>query len=260
MLLDRLPALARTRVILASASPRRADLLRQAGLASFDVRPSSFAEDLPKVWGHGNGEECRRSGRRLRGATDARPPFSPPLQARGRGAAYAAATAAAKATDVAAAVVAEMERDAAWPGGGSLDALLISADTVVEAPTGAILEKPADDADAVAMLTSLSGASHAVHTGVCLVALRRGAPTTTRSFCVSTAVTFAPLTPAAIAAYVATGEPTGKAGAYGVQGAAACFVSSIDGCYFNVVGLPLHRLAVEVGSMLDDGLVGVRAA
>lgn len=173
------------------------------------------------------------------------------LQAPFQGAAYATATASAKAADVAAAVAAEMV------AGDAAGALLISADTVVEAPAGAILEKPADDGDAVVMLTSLAGATHSVHTGVCLVALRPGAAPTTRAFCVTTAVTFAPLTPASIAAYVATGEPAGKAGGYGVQGAAACFVSKIDGCYFNVVGLPLHRLAVEVGDLIDAGLVGV---
>ena len=73
------------------------------------------------------------------------------------------------------------------------------------------------------------------------------------SFAETTHVEFAALSPALIAAYVATGEPFGKAGAYGIQGVAGSFVKGISGCYFNVMGLPLHRVAAEVARLVDSG-------
>jgi septum formation protein len=135
--------------------------------------------------------------------------------------------------------------------------LIISADTVVECQ-GHILEKP-DDADhAKRMLELLSGSSHQVHTGVALAT-----PVTStdgnalswavHSFVETTTVTFDDLSSGEIDAYVASGEPFGKAGSYGIQGLAAPFVASINGCYFNVVGLPLHRLAKELNTLIDNG-------
>ena len=74
-----------------------------------------------------------------------------------------------------------------------------------------------------------------------------------RSFAETTHVQFAALSPELIRAYVATGEPFGKAGAYGIQGVAGSFVSRVEGCYYNVVGLPLHRVAAEVARLIDEG-------
>jgi septum formation protein len=82
-----------------------------------------------------------------------------------------------------------------------------------------------------------------------------GEPFLVRTFAESTAVEFAPLTEACIEAYVATGEPMDKAGSYGIQGAAGSFVKGIEGCYFNVMGLPIHRLSVEIAALLREGLL-----
>ena len=97
-----------------------------------------------------------------------------------------------------------------------------------------VLEKPADAADARGMLRLLSGREHAVITGICL--LHRDGMIVDHS---ATQVRFAPLTESEIAAYVASAEPFDKAGAYAIQGLASKFVESVDGCYFNVMGLPL---------------------
>ena len=115
-------------------------------------------------------------------------------------------------------------------------AVVIGADTVVVL-RGTRLGKPRDAAEAGEMLARLHGRTHEVWTGIAVV---RGAEQRTASEC--TRVRFARLEPAEIAAYVATGEPLDKAGAYGIQGRAAAFVKGIEGDYFNVVGLPLARL------------------
>jgi septum formation protein len=173
-------------IVLASASPRRADLLASAGL-SFIVVPSRVIEErLP-------GEVPEQFVRRL---------------------------ASAKARDVAA---------------GRRDGVVLGADTEVVLD-GEVLGKPRDDADARAMLEQLSGRGHDVLTGyeVYDAAARRG-----DGGLIRTRVEFAPLSRADIDAYVATGEPRGKAGAYAIQGRAAGMIRRIEGSYTNVVGLPL---------------------
>ena len=121
------------------------------------------------------------------------------------------------------------------------DETVLAADTVV-AVDGDILGKPVDEADAAAMLRRLSGRAHTVYTGV---AIRRGGEL--RLAHEATQVRFARLTEADIAAYIATGEPMDKAGAYAIQGRAARFIEGIEGDYFNVVGLPAHRVWVMLG-------------
>ena len=118
------------------------------------------------------------------------------------------------------------------------DALIIGADTLVSLD-GELLGKPTDDADAFKMLTHLSGTCHEVVTGVALVDTR-----TEREIVWSetTQIYFRELHSTEIAAYIASGETSDKAGAYGIQGRAAGFVRRIEGCYFNVVGLPLASL------------------
>jgi septum formation protein len=121
------------------------------------------------------------------------------------------------------------------------DTWVLAADTIV-VHNGRQLAKPVDTADAHAMLRSLSGHTHSVVTGV---TLRKG--DVEHSFSVTTRVTFAELSDAEIAMYVATGSPMDKAGAYGIQDdLGALFISRIDGCYYNVVGLPLQRLYTEL--------------
>ncbi|MCF2662097.1 Maf family protein [Pseudoflavonifractor phocaeensis] len=114
--------------------------------------------------------------------------------------------------------------------------LVISADTVV-AVDGRVLGKPHSREEAAAMLASLSGRTHTVYTGVTVC--RDGDVLTEHE---ATAVRFRSLTPGEIAAYVATGEPMDKAGAYGIQGYGALLVEGIEGDYCNVVGLPVCRL------------------
>lgn len=116
------------------------------------------------------------------------------------------------------------------------EAAVIGCDTVVDVD-GAVFGKPRDRADAQRMLGALSGRAHLVHTGVFLRADGRetGFADTTRVF-------FAPLSPAEIDAYVATGDPDDKAGAYGIQSGASKFILRIEGCCFNVMGLPVARV------------------
>lgn len=115
--------------------------------------------------------------------------------------------------------------------------VIIAADTTVEIG-GLILEKPLDDDDAYGMLRRLSGRTHQAHTGVTVSIARNGARRST-TIVVTTDVTFAALTDGMIDWYLATGEANDKAGAYGIQGAAAAFVERIDGSVTNVIGLPL---------------------
>jgi septum formation protein len=194
---------------LASASPRRVELLRLAGLS-----PLVLPAQVP---------EARR---------------------RGEGpAAMVLRLARSKAGAVAARLAARGERRG----------LVLAADTTV-ALGSRVLEKPRGPAGARAMLRALSGRSHTVHTGVCIVDLAlsgrrtasRGAADERAAFVESTRVVFRPLTPAEIAAYGATGEPMDKAGGYGIQGAAAAFVRRIEGDYSAVVGLPLARVVEAI--------------
>lgn len=97
------------------------------------------------------------------------------------------------------------------------------------------------------MLQALSGHTHHVITGVALLS---PSGENDRIFVEDTQVTFAELSPAVIAAYVATGESMDKAGAYGIQAQAAAFVCELHGCYFNVVGLPLHQLSLQLRQLL----------
>jgi septum formation protein len=180
------------KLILASASPRRAEILRNAGIA-FETRSVVF-------------DESRRAGE-FRGD-------------------YIRRLALGKA------------RAGANFHKGSEDSLFIGADTVVVAGDE-IMGKPSSEDDARRMLRILSGSVHEVHTGVALV--RR--PGATEGVVEEiTRVTFAPLSDDDIESYVATGEPFDKAGAYAIQGIAGRFVTRIEGCYFNVMGLPLARL------------------
>ncbi len=117
------------------------------------------------------------------------------------------------------------------------DDLIISADTVV-CVDGRRLGKPADAEDAKRMLRMLSGRAHTVVSGLCVL---RGGRCETEA--VSTQIHFRPLSAREIDAYVASGEPMDKAGAYGIQGLAAIFVDKLDGDYYNVMGLPLCALA-----------------
>ena len=178
------------KLILASASARRAEILRDAGL-SFIVL-SSAVDETPY-----ENESPHDLVERLASAK--------------------AELAAARAVG---------------------PAIIIAADTVISLD-GHILGKPRSSDDARHMLEKLSGRTHFVITGVALIRLP---DSERRTFVESTRVDFAALSPEEITRYLATGEPYDKAGAYAIQGHAGRFIPRIDGCYFNVVGLPLSRL------------------
>jgi len=221
MLIQHVPLLCTKRIVLASASPRRSELLRGLGL-KVEVLPSTFDENLDKST------------------------FSNPGD-------YAKETATHKAIEVASRTF--------EAGFGKRADLIIAADTVVELDTQ-ILEKPCDKDDAYRMLSSLSGRKHKVYTGVALVlpaspdpALGKGP--LVRSFSEETEVEFAELEEEAILAYIASGEPMDKAGAYGIQGIGGSFVKCIHGCYFNIMGFPVHRFAVEVDRLIKSGTLGL---
>lgn len=127
----------------------------------------------------------------------------------------------------------------------SLGAAVLGADTVV-ALDGRILGKPKDEEDAFEMLSALSGRVHEVFTGVCLLCPAGDAKEKTALRCARTLVEFETLSEAFIRAYIASGSPMDKAGAYGIQDGG--LVRRIEGSYSNVVGLPLELL----GEMLKD--------
>jgi septum formation protein len=184
------------KLILASASPRRAELLRNARI------PFKVSEaEVPEIRRHQEWSEdfARRiAGEKARAIFSKHP-----------------------------------------------DKFVLGADTVVVVD-GQVLGKPCDQQNASRMLRLLSGGSHLVTTGVCLLG-----PGTEDTRAETTAVSFSPLSDTEIAEYVATGEPMDKAGAYAIQGIASRWVTHLDGCYFNVMGLPVplvYRMLREHGA------------
>ena len=124
--------------------------------------------------------------------------------------------------------------------------IILAADTTVVVDEH-VLEKPRDAADAVRMLALLSGRTHEVITGICLRTRSR-----TVVDAATTRVRFSELTDQEIAAYVVSGEPIDKAGAYAIQGLASKFIERVEGCYFNVVGLPIALVYRHLKSALPD--------
>ncbi|ADU20669.1 Maf family protein [Ruminococcus albus] len=125
-------------------------------------------------------------------------------------------------------------------------AVVIGCDTVVTTADGEILGKPKDEEDAARMLRLLSGRMHTVDTGVSICYKGR-----TETFTETTKVWFKDLTDEEIEDYINTGEPMDKAGAYGIQGEGTLLVDKIEGDFFNVVGLPVSKLAIKLHDMLD---------
>lgn len=116
------------------------------------------------------------------------------------------------------------------------ETIIIASDTLVTLD-GEFLGKPRDEADAIRMMELLEGRTHTVASGIAV--WHKGRTVTAHEL---TGVTFAPMNPAEILAYIATGESFGKAGGYAIQGHAARYITGIQGDYFNVVGLPVRRL------------------
>ena len=135
-----------------------------------------------------------------------------------------------------------------------LGTILICADTIVEI-NQQILEKPVDREDAKKMLSMLSNSYHLVHTAVTISSDRKGtqAISPVTSFVQTTKVKFIELTALDIEAYVDSGEPFDKAGSYGIQGIGGQFVEGIEGCYFNVMGLPIGTLSRRLCELYKVG-------
>lgn len=183
------------KIILASGSPRRAEILRNAGF-EFDVRPADV-------------DETREPEEHI----------GP----------YVQRLALLKARKVAGDLLGTR---------GYEDAIVVGADTAVSLDDE-IMGKPISDEDARGMLARLSGKVHEVHTGLALVQRHGQKQQVVEEI---TRVYFLPLSNEEIAEYVATGEPVDKAGAYGIQGLGSRFVRRVEGCYFNVMGMPIARL------------------
>jgi septum formation protein len=199
------------KLILASASPRRAEILRNAGI-QFEIRKTDVDES--RIVGELPGDYVRRLAlaKALSAATEYRDPLD--------------------------------------------ETLILGADTVVVVDAD-ILGKPASQDDARSMLRRLSGRIHEVHTGL---ALLRKPGTMQRVVEEITRVHFASLSEREIEDYIATGEPFDKAGAYGIQGIGGRYVTRIEGCYFNVMGLPLARLWSLLRELGWENSVGAQRA
>jgi len=128
--------------------------------------------------------------------------------------------------------------------------VIVGSDTVVVLDNQ-VLGKPVDKQDAVRMLTSLQGRTHEVYTGVAVIDVMNGKTMVRHRV---TSVTMKPLTGRQVEAYAMSGEPDDKAGAYAIQGLGSTIVERIEGCYFNVVGLPLSLLSDMLGEFGIDVL------
>jgi len=127
---------------------------------------------------------------------------------------------------------------------GERNAVIVGSDTIVVLDN-TVLGKPVDELDSKSMLTRLQGRNHKVYTGVACIGLSQGKTIVEHRV---TSVTMRAMTEDEIVAYIATGEPADKAGSYAIQGLGSTLVERIEGCYFNVVGLPLSLL----GEMLSE--------
>jgi len=224
------------RLILASNSPRRRELLQQAGL-DFQVMPSDCEEictmDVPEALvedlARQKAENVAEKVRERQMEKDSSESGDADLPEKGKGN--------------------EIDSNA---GKLAEDAIILGADTVV-AMDGKILGKPRDEEEAFRMIQGLQGKVHQVYSGVALLLLspegRKIART--KTFHVRTQVEVYPMEEEEILAYIATGEPMDKAGAYGIQGRFAAYIKGIVGDYYNVVGLPVSRLVRELKEMRE---------
>lgn len=201
-------------VVLASASPRRKELLQVMGINTFSCVPSGFAETLDKSSFATAADYCMK-------------------------------TSEMKVEDVIA---------THFASSCAKNTVIIGADTVVVIDD-LVLEKPKDDGDAKRMMLLLSGRTHQVHTAVTVYTNALSEDCSVRqfaSFVETTSVTFASLGEDDITAYIASGEGADKAGGYGVQGLGSNLVKSLTGCYFNVMGLPIHALSSTLSDLVHQ--------
>lgn len=201
------------KIVLASASPRRKQILELVGI-EFDVWPSSVDESVTSSLPD---KVCTELSRQ-------------------------------KALDVASQIVKynESHRELVTP----TDIIVIGSDTIV-AKCDIIFGKPLNEADAIRMLKQLSGTTHSVYTGVTFAFISSDGRVGEHTFCEETKVSFYPLSDDDIKEYVAAEDVMDKAGAYGIQTGAAAFIRSIEGDYYNVMGLPIAKLMQELKELLQ---------
>lgn len=228
------------KIILASGSPRRKELLEQAGYR-FIIEVSDADENIQAEF---PGTLVEELSHRKAGAVAAH--YLRPAQNCQPAGALAGGTAKTVASENVPSAAGETASDDA--------VTLIGADTVVVLD-GKVLGKPDGEEGAVRMLRALSGRSHQVYTGVSLLLIRDGVLTAEEKFHVCTDVTMREMTEEEIRRYVATGEPMDKAGAYGIQGKAAVFISGICGDYYNVVGLPICELTTRLRRLWKENRI-----
>lgn len=209
------------KIILASASPRRRELLKQIGL-DFEVIVSDVEEKVTSSVPHEVVEQLSRQKAQAC------------MEAVWNGEAY-------RSKELVLETGAEVREKEAL--------LVIGADTVV-ACDGRILGKPKDAQEAIDMLVMLQGRAHEVYTGVTLMYCWEGEEVQICTFHEATKVYFYPMSRQELEDYVASGDPLDKAGSYGIQGFCARYISGIEGDYNNVVGLPVGRLYQEVKKWL----------
>ena len=223
------------RIILASGSPRRKELMERIG-SDYIAMPSTKEEDM-------SAHDPAKMVEMLSGM---------------------------KAEDIAGRIKSEYSSDSLDAGLARMfsnkeldisfedefkNCVIIGCDTVV-AFENRILGKPRNEEDAVSMIKSYAGRTHHVHTGVCILVTENHEIVKKLNYSVSTAVSVVPMTDAEIRAYVATGEPMDKAGAYAVQGLFCPYVESIEGDYYNIVGYPIasiYRSFKELGIDIRTG-------
>ncbi|CCD13846.1 unnamed protein product [Trypanosoma congolense IL3000] len=240
MVLQHIGLLRQKRIVLASASPRRLEILRILGLDNVLVFPSNVAEDLPKADFKCGGDYALCTAR-----LKAERAIKQQLEVRDN-------------------TGEEPRRDSG--NRPSLD-ILIAADTVVTLPSVDgkrgidIIEKAATAEEAAAMMRRLSGRRHDVWSGVVIAVVPPGSANSANDvhwheMKVHTSVEFAMLSEDEITAYVANQNNwRGKAGAYGIQDTAACMIRSIEGDYYNVMGLPLHAVCAAFDTLISNGLI-----
>ncbi|MCR5733267.1 MAG: Maf family protein [Lachnospiraceae bacterium] len=205
------------RIVLASASPRRKEIMEKMGL-DFDIYPSDVKEEM-------TGDKPEDICMALSGQ---------------------------KALDVASGICTynETHPDVTAPG----DILVIGADTIVvlnDASGFSVLGKPEDEDDAFRMLKLLQDNTHTVYTGITFVIIGSDGRSGEYSFYDATDVTFYPVTDEELWDYIHTGEPMDKAGAYGIQGAFLKHIKGINGDYYNVMGLPASKMYNELKTLFN---------
>jgi len=217
------------RLILASQSPRRREILDMMGLANrYTVTFSPLDEEALQI-------ELANS----------KVPISPVEYTKKLAESKAFALAQHMASD------SNTEKDSSG-GDEAVTTFILGSDTIVD-KGGIILEKPKSEQQAVEMLTQLSDSWHEVHTGVAIYKMHQKEMKIelASSFVVTAKVKFTQLSADDIHAYVKTGEPMDKAGSYGIQGIGGQMIECMEGDFFAVMGLPMHRLSRELASALD---------